>query len=190
MTKPSRTCVNVDLIYSASSTSCAATTDPSSSHTLAPSLPASCLSSKSRTIQPILYSTPVYNYHSTAERSLTNHTLPFSTRRLRSTTTTSAWARRNSSIIDSSSSATPGGTSSSSHCDELSSQPKTPSIIHHSDHSDVAEQFLPGTSQSNDWHQHISPLSLPSPLPPFNVHNMESLPSSTLTTSTKWLKTM
>ena len=160
------------IFCSASSTSCAATTDPSPSHKVAPSLPGSRLSSKSRAIQPILYSTPVYDHHSssTAERSFTNHTLPYSTQRLHSTTT---WSHRHSLIIDSSSSATPGGTSSSSHCDELSSQPKTPSIFHHSDHSDV-----PVTSQTNDWHQLTSPLSLPS-------LRMESTP-----TSTKWLKTM
>ena len=137
------------LVFSASSTSCATTTrDPSPSNKLALSLPASCLPSKSRTIQPILYSTPVYDHSSssTAEQSFTNHTLPFSTKRLRSTTT-SAWAPRHS-YIDSSSSATPA-TSSSSHYDDLSSLPKTPSVIHHSDHSDVAEQVLSSTSQSN-----------------------------------------
>ena len=182
------------LVFSASSTSCATTTrDPSPSNKLALSLPASCLPSKSRTIQPILYSTPVYDHSSssTAEQSFTNHTLPFSTKRLRSTTT-SAWAPRHS-YIDSSSSATPA-TSSSSHYDDLSSLPKTPSVIHHSDHSDVAEQVLSSTSQSNNSysitsHQHTSPLSLPFP-PPFNLHHVEYLPSSTLTTSMNWLKTL
>ena len=181
------------LVFSASSTSCATTTRDPFSNKLALSLPASCLPSKSRTIQPILYSTPVYDHSSssTAEQSFTNHTLPFSTKRLRSTTT-SAWAPRHS-YIDSSSSATPA-TSSSSHYDDLSSLPKTPSVIHHSDHSDVAEQVLSSTSQSNNSysitsHQHTSPLSLPFP-PPFNLHHVEYLPSSTLTTSMNWLKTL